>query len=123
MRQKFHPRRPREPQITPPGGSGEQIVPQRERAEHAALHAVQNSGEIAGAEDGGSGGEFRYGSAGGGGRREVAGMGDKNREDMKNSPDTPRNGAGLRAGRGGCGCSGHRVGVSRVKGTKQEIYD
>ena len=116
-------RRPSEPQIAAPGGAREQIMSQRKCSEHAALHAVQDGGEIAGAENGGSGSEFRGGGAGGGSRGEVAGMGDENAEHMKNSPDTPRDGARFCGGRGGWGCSGHWDGGSRVGGTKQEIYD
>ena len=80
---------------------------QRECPEHAASHAVQDGGEIVGAEDGGGGGEFRGGGAGGRSRGEVAGVRDKDGEDMKNSPDTPRDGAGFYGDRGGWGCSGH----------------
>ena len=101
MRQKLHTLRPSEPQITPPGGPREQIVPQRQRPQHPALHPVQNSGEIAGAENRGGGGEFRGGRAGDGGGGEMPGVGDEDREDMKNSPDTPRNGAGSCGGRTG----------------------
>ena len=116
-------RRPGEPQIAAPGGAGEQIISQSECSEHAALHPLQDGGEIAGAADGGGGGEFRGGHAGGGGRGEVAGVRDEGGEDMKNSPDTPRDGAGFCGGRGGWGCSGHWDGGSRVGGTKQEFYD
>ena len=121
--QKFHTRRPSEPQITPPGGPCEQIVPQRERPQHPALHPVQNSGDMLGAENRGGTGEFRNGRAGGGGRRELPGMADQDREDMKNSPNTPRDRARFRRGRTGRGCSGHRNAGSREKRTKQELYD
>jgi hypothetical protein len=116
-------RRPGEPQIVPPGGAGEQIVPQGERTEEAALHAVQDGWEMVGAEDGGGGGEFRGGRAGGGGRGEVAGVGDEGGEDVENSPDAPRDGAGFRVCWGGWGCSGHGFVGSGFRGTKQEFYD
>ena len=88
-------RRPGEPQIMPPGGAGEQIVPQSERAEEAALHPVQDGWQMVCAEDGGGGGEFRGGRAGCGGLGEVADVGDEGGEDVENSPDAPRDGAGL----------------------------
>jgi hypothetical protein len=94
-------RRPGEPQIVPPGGAGEQIVPQGERAEKAALHALHDGWEMVGAEDGGGGGEFRGGRAGGGGRGEVADVSDEGGEDFEDSPDAPRDGAGFCLCRGG----------------------
>jgi hypothetical protein len=100
-------RRPGEAQIAAPGGAGQEILLQGERAEHAALQAVQNGREVVGAEDGGGGGEFRGGGAGGGGRGEVAGVGDEGGEDVENSPDAPWDGAGFCRGRGGWGCSCH----------------
>jgi len=123
MRQKFHTLRPSEPQITPPGGPREQIVPQRQRPQHPALHPVQNSGEIAGPENRRGGSEFRDGSADGGGRREVPGVGDEDREHMKNGPDTPRDRARFRGGRTGRSCSVHWDAGSRVERTKQELND
>jgi hypothetical protein len=93
---------------------------QGERAEEAALHAVQDGGEMAGAEYGSGGGEFRGGGAGGGGRGEVTGVGDEGGEDGENSPDAPRDGAGFRFCRGGWGCSGHGLVGSRFLRTKQE---
>ena len=122
VRLQFDARRPGEPQIVPPGGAGEQIVPQGERSEEAALHAVQDGWEMVGAEDGGGGGEFRGGDAGGGGRGEVAGVGDEGGEDVENSPDTPRNGAGFGGRVGGWGFLGHRYGDSRFLRTNQEFY-
>ena len=110
MRQKFHPRRPSEPQVTPPGSPREQIVPQRECPQHAALHPVQNSGDMLGAENRGGGSEFRDGSAGDGGRGELPGVADKDSEDVENSPDAPWDGAGFCGGWGGWRCSGHRDG-------------
>ena len=65
---------------------------------------------MAGAEDGGGGGEFRRGDSGGGGRGEVVGMGDEGGEDVENSRDAPRDGAGWC--RGGWGCSGHGLVVA-----------
>lgn len=94
---------------------------QGERAEHAALHAVQDGGEMVGAEDGGGGGEFRRGYAGGGGRGEVAGVGDEGGDDVENSGDASRDEAGWCGG--GWGCSGHGPGDSTFSGTKQEYYD
>ena len=71
---------------------------------------MQEGGEIVGAEDRGGGGEFLGGDAGGGGRGEVAGMGHERGEDVENSPDASRDGAG-RCG-GGWGCSGHGLVVA-----------
>ncbi len=116
-------RRPGEAQIMPPGGAGEQIVPQGERAEEAALHALQDGWEIVGAEDGGGGGEFRGGHAGGGGRGEVAGVGDEGGEDFENSPDAPWDGAGFGGRVRGWGCLGHGHGGSSFLRTKQELCD
>jgi hypothetical protein len=120
---QFDARRQGEAQIAAPGGAGEQIIPQGDRAEHPALHAMQDGGDIVGAEEGRRGGEFRRGCAGGGGRGEVAGVGDKDGEDVENSPDTPWDGAGFCGDRGGWVCSGHWVGDSRSFGTNQELYD
>ena len=116
----FHARRPGEAQVAAPGGSGEEVLLQGERAEEAALDAVQDGGGMVGAEDGGGGGEFRGGCAGGGGCGEVAGVGDDCGEDGENSPDAPWDGAGVRVGWGGWGCSGHGVVCSRSMGAKQE---
>ena len=84
----------RRSEVAAPGGAGEEGLLQGERAEHAALHAVQDGGESVGAEDGGGGGEFRRGYAGGGGRGEVAGVGDEDGDDFENSRDASRNGVG-----------------------------
>jgi hypothetical protein len=116
-------RRPGEAQVAAPGGTGEEVFLQGERAEEAALHAVQDGGEMVCAEDSGGGGEFRGGCAGGGGRGEVAGVGDEGGEDGENSPDAPRDGAGFCGRGGGWGCSGHGFGGSRFFRTKQEYYD
>ena len=121
VREQVDARRPGEAQVASPGGAGEEVFVQGERAAQAALHAVQDGGEMVGAEDGGGGGEFRRGDAGGGGRGEVAGMGDEGGEDVENSPDAPRDGAG-RCG-GGWGCSGHGLVVAGFEGTKQELCD
>ena len=121
VRLQFDARRPGEPQIVPPGGAGEQIVPQGERAEEAALHAVQDGWDIVCTEDGGGGGEFRGGRAGGGGRGEVADVGDEGGEHVENTPDAPRDGTGFGGRVGGWGCLGHPYGVTRFGGTKQEL--
>jgi hypothetical protein len=65
---------------------------------------------MAGAEDGGGGGEFRRGDAGAGGRGEVASMGDEGGEDVENSRDASWDGVGWC--RGGGGCSGHGLVVA-----------
>ncbi len=114
-------RRPSKPQITAPGRAGEQIIAQSERPEHAALHPLQDGGEIAGAKNGGSGGEFRGGGACGGGRGEMAGVRDEDGEHMKNSPDTPRDGARFCGGRGGWGCSGHGMVVAGLEEQSKKL--
>lgn len=103
----FHARRPGEAQVAAPGGSGEDVLLQGERAEEAALDAAQDGGGMVGAEDGGGGGEFWGGCAGSGGRGEMAGVGDDCGEDAEDSPDAPWDGAGFWWCRGGWGCLEH----------------
>ena len=106
---QFDALRPSEAQIAAPGGAGEQVFLQRERAEHAALHAKPDGREIVGAEEDGAGCEFRGVDAGGDCGGEVPSVGDEGGEDAENSPDTPRDGAGFGGRRGGWGCLGHSV--------------
>ncbi len=113
VREQVDARRPGEAQVASPGGAGEEVVSQGERAVQAALDAVQEGGEMVGAEDGGGGGEFRGGDAGGGGRGEVAGMGDEGGENVEDGPDAAGDGAG-RCG-GGWGCSGHGLVVAGAR--------
>ena len=101
---EFDARRPGEAQIAAPGGAGEQVLLQRERTEHAALHAKPDGGEIVGAEEDGGSCEFRGVDTGADGRGEVPSVGDEGGEDAENSPDTPRDGAGFGGRRGGWGC-------------------
>ena len=121
VRLQFDARRPGEPQIVPPGGAGEQIVPQGERAEKAALHAVHDGWQIVCTENGGGGGEFRGGRSGFGGGGEVADVGDEGGEYVQNSPDTPEDGAGFGGRVRGWFCLGHGYGVTRFRRTKQEL--
>ena len=115
---QFDARWPGKTQVSAFGGAGEQIALQSERAEHAALHAVQDGREIVGAENGGGGGEFRGGCSGGGGRGEVAGVGDVGGDDFEDSPDAPRDGAGFC---GGWGCSCHGLVVAGLGEQSKKI--